>query len=103
MCRNAKSFAVTDGKPALVDKPGIAIADCAVGGSVQQLERREDSDIRSSEDQGGAEEHDLSHATSSGTTNAGQAYNQHWLIERHGYCTPAEARDHLRAKAGGAA
>jgi putative transposase len=28
----------------------------------------------------------------------GRTYNQHWLIERHGYRTPTEARDHLRAK-----
>jgi Integrase core domain len=29
----------------------------------------------------------------------GRAYNQHWLIERHGYRTPTEAREHLRAQA----
>jgi putative transposase len=29
----------------------------------------------------------------------GRSYNQHWLIERHGYRTPIEAREHLRAKA----
>jgi transposase InsO family protein len=28
----------------------------------------------------------------------GPAYNQHWLIERHGYRTPTEARKHLRAQ-----
>ena len=22
-------------------------------------------------------------------------YNEHWLLERHGYCTPIEARQHL--------
>jgi hypothetical protein len=27
----------------------------------------------------------------------GRTDNQHWLIERHGYRTPIEARDHLRA------
>jgi putative transposase len=29
----------------------------------------------------------------------GRTYNQHWLIERHGYRTPTEARDHLRTQA----
>jgi hypothetical protein len=29
----------------------------------------------------------------------GRTYNQHWLIERHGYLTPTEAREHLRAQA----
>ena len=29
----------------------------------------------------------------------GRTYNQHWLIERHGYRTPTEAREHLRAQA----
>jgi hypothetical protein len=24
-----------------------------------------------------------------------RTYNQHWLIERHGYRTPTEAREHL--------
>jgi len=33
----------------------------------------------------------------------GRTYNQHWLIERHGYRTPIEARDHLRTKAATAA
>ena len=33
----------------------------------------------------------------------GRTYNQHWLIERHGYRTPTEARDHLRAQAAAAA
>jgi hypothetical protein len=33
----------------------------------------------------------------------GRTYNQHWLIERHGYRTPAEAREHVRAKAAAAA
>lgn len=28
----------------------------------------------------------------------GRTYNEHWLIERHGYLTPTEARDHLRAQ-----
>ena len=29
----------------------------------------------------------------------GRAYNEHWLIERHGYHTPTEAREHLHAQA----
>jgi putative transposase len=29
----------------------------------------------------------------------GRTYNQQWLIERHDYRTPIEARQHLRAKA----
>jgi transposase InsO family protein len=33
----------------------------------------------------------------------GRTYNQHWLIERHDYRTPTEARDHLRAQAAAAA
>jgi putative transposase len=33
----------------------------------------------------------------------GRTYNQHWLIERHGYLTPTEARDQLRAQAAAAA
>jgi transposase-like protein len=33
----------------------------------------------------------------------GRPYNQHWLIERHGYRTPTEAREHLRAQAAAAA
>jgi transposase InsO family protein len=33
----------------------------------------------------------------------GRTYNQHWLIERHGYRTPTEARNHLRAQAATAA
>ena len=33
----------------------------------------------------------------------GRTYNQHWLIERHGYRTPTEARKHLRAQAAAAA
>ena len=33
----------------------------------------------------------------------GRTYNQHWLIERHGYRAPIEAREHLRAKAAAAA
>jgi transposase InsO family protein len=33
----------------------------------------------------------------------GRTYNQHWLIERHDYRTPVEAREHLRAKAVSAA
>ena len=33
----------------------------------------------------------------------GRTYNQQWLIERHGYRTPIEARDHLRAQAAAAA
>ena len=33
----------------------------------------------------------------------GRTYNQHWLIERHGYRTPIEARDHLRAETAAAA
>jgi hypothetical protein len=33
----------------------------------------------------------------------GRTYNQHWLIERHGYRTPIEARDHLHGKAATAA
>jgi putative transposase len=28
----------------------------------------------------------------------GRTYNQHWLIERHEYRTPTEAREHLRAE-----
>ena len=26
-------------------------------------------------------------------------YNEHWLLERHGYRTPAQAREHLHALA----
>jgi transposase InsO family protein len=33
----------------------------------------------------------------------GRTYNEHWMIERHGYLTPTEAREHLRAKAAAAA
>ena len=33
----------------------------------------------------------------------GRTYNEQWLIERHGYRTPIEARDHLRAQAVAAA
>ena len=33
----------------------------------------------------------------------GRTYNQHWLIERHGYRTPIEAREHLRTQAAAAA
>ncbi|MGD0716276.1 MAG: hypothetical protein ABSB24_19200 [Gaiellaceae bacterium] len=33
----------------------------------------------------------------------GRTYNQHWLIERHGYRTPTEAREHLRAQTATAA
>jgi putative transposase len=33
----------------------------------------------------------------------GRTYNQQWLIERHGYRTPTEAREHLRAQAAAAA
>jgi len=33
----------------------------------------------------------------------GRTYNQNWLIERHEYRTPAEAREHLRAQATAAA
>ena len=33
----------------------------------------------------------------------GRTYNQHWLIERHRYRTPIEAREHLRAMAAAAA
>jgi putative transposase len=33
----------------------------------------------------------------------GRTYNEHWLIERHGYHTPIEAREHLRAQAVAAA
>lgn len=33
----------------------------------------------------------------------GRTYNQHWLIERHDYRTPIEAREHLHAKAAAAA
>jgi putative transposase len=33
----------------------------------------------------------------------GRTYNDQWLIERHGYRTPIEARDHLRAQAAAAA
>jgi putative transposase len=33
----------------------------------------------------------------------GRTYNQQWLIERHDYRTPIEARDHLRAQAAAAA
>jgi transposase InsO family protein len=33
----------------------------------------------------------------------GRTYNQHWLIERHDYRSPIEARDHLRAQAAAAA
>jgi len=33
----------------------------------------------------------------------GRSYNEQWLIERHGYRTPIEARDHLRAQAAAAA
>ena len=33
----------------------------------------------------------------------GRTYNQHWLIERHDYRTPTEAREHLRAQAAAAA
>jgi putative transposase len=33
----------------------------------------------------------------------GRTYNQHWLIERHEYRTPTEAREHLRAQAAAAA
>jgi transposase InsO family protein len=33
----------------------------------------------------------------------GRTYNQHWLIERHGYLSPTEAREHLRAQAAAAA
>jgi hypothetical protein len=29
----------------------------------------------------------------------GRTYKQHWLIERHGYRTPIEARDQLRVRA----
>jgi transposase InsO family protein len=29
----------------------------------------------------------------------GRIYNEHWLIERHGYRTPIKARDHPRAQA----
>jgi hypothetical protein len=38
---------------------------------------------------------DLRHAV----RRFGRTYNQHWLIERHGYRTPSEARQHLRAEA----
>ena len=33
----------------------------------------------------------------------GRTYNLHWLVERHGYLTPSEAREHLRATAAAAA
>jgi len=33
----------------------------------------------------------------------GRTYNQHWLIERHDYRTPIEAREHLRAQVAAAA
>ena len=33
----------------------------------------------------------------------GRTYNQHWLIERHGYRTPTEACEHLRTQAAAAA
>lgn len=33
----------------------------------------------------------------------GRTYNQHWLIERHQYRTPAEAREHLRVQVAAAA
>ena len=33
----------------------------------------------------------------------GRTYNQQWLIERHGYRTPTEAREHLRSQAAAAA
>ncbi len=29
----------------------------------------------------------------------GRTYNEHWLIERHGYRTPTEARQHLLSQA----
>jgi hypothetical protein len=29
----------------------------------------------------------------------GRTYNKHWLIERHGYLAPTEAREHMRAQA----
>ena len=32
-----------------------------------------------------------------------RTYNQHWLVERHDYRTPTEAREHLRAQAVAAA
>jgi hypothetical protein len=32
----------------------------------------------------------------------GRTYNQHWLIERHDYRTPTEAREHLHAQAAAA-
>jgi putative transposase len=32
----------------------------------------------------------------------GRTYNQHWLIERHDYPTPPDAREHLRAQAAAA-
>lgn len=33
----------------------------------------------------------------------GRLHNEQWLIERHGYLTPSEAREHLRAEAAAAA
>jgi transposase InsO family protein len=33
----------------------------------------------------------------------GRTFNEQWLIERHGFRTPIEARDHQRAKAAAAA
>ena len=29
----------------------------------------------------------------------GRTYNEHWMLERHGYLTPTEAREHLNAQA----
>ena len=42
---------------------------------------------------------DLRHAV----RRFGRTYNQHWLIARHRYRTPTEAREHLRAQAVAAA
>jgi putative transposase len=42
---------------------------------------------------------DLQHAV----RRFGRTYNKHWLIERHDYRTPTEAREHLRAQAATAA
>jgi VIT1/CCC1 family predicted Fe2+/Mn2+ transporter len=38
-----------------------------------------------------------------GVRRFGRSYNEQWLIERHGYRTPTEARDRLRSQSAPAA